>query len=454
MELTSPDDDPYRERRDPPAEPRLGPLLTTFVALFFSLAVLLAGVGLLGSLTALRLEHEGLGAGLIGAVMAAYSAGFVLACLFFGRIIRRVGHIRAFAVLVALAAGSTLIYPLVIDPITWAAMRAVLGFASAGLYMVVESWLNSRTPREVRGGVLAVYSIATYAALGGGQLLLNLWPIDAFQLFNLAALLFALALLPVSLTRAPAPELAQPHPVSVARLYRISPLGMAGACAGGLMSGTFVALGPVFGRQVGLSVAEVATLMAAGMLGGLLLQLPVGWLSDRVSRPLAIVGVSTLVALASSAIVLVGGASATLLATLVLLWGGLAFTIYPLSLAIANDAITPEELVGTGAALLLMNGIGMMLGPVLIGRLMAMFGEAAMFGSMAAMAALLALFGMRRHVVGNQVPVAEQTHFHPVPADATSLTAALDPRLEDPQLELDFGSPEPEPAGEPVAPPE
>lgn len=390
------------------------------------------------------MQYAGVGSGLIGAVMACYSAGFILASLYFGRIIHRVGHIRAFAVLAALAAGSTLIYPLFIDPVAWGLMRAVLGFSAAGLFMVVESWLNGRTPREVRGTMLAFYSIATYAALGGGQLLLNAWPVTGFQLFNLAALLFALSLLPVTLTRAPSPELVEAAPVGLGRLYRIAPLGLVGAAVAGVMSGTFVALGPVFGRAIGLGVSDVAVFMAAGMLGGLLLQWPVGWLSDRVNRRLAIVGVAALATAVAAAIGLLGGGSPRLLALMTLLWGGLAFTLYPLCLALSNDFVAPSEIVGTGAGLLLVNGMGMMIGPMVVGRLMAVTGGEVFFVSLAGTGLVFTLFALWRVRAGETIPVAEQAHFHAVPVEVTSQTAGLDPRLDEPQLELDFSSGEEE----------
>jgi MFS family permease len=439
MEFRREEDRTYTERRGATTgKQSVARLLAAFIALLLSLAVLLTGGGLLGSLVALRMEHEGFNTPMIGAVMACYSAGFIIASMYFSRIILRVGHIRAFGVLAALAAGSTLIYPLVISPIAWGVMRGVLGFSVAGLYMVVESWLNGRTPREVRGTVLAFYSIATYAALGSGQLLLNTWPIDGFQLFSLAALLFAVSLLPVALTRAPSPELVQARPVGLLRLYRISPLGLVGSAGAGLLSGTYVALGPVFGRQAGLEISDVASFMAAGMVGGLLLQWPVGWVSDRVSRRLVIVGVSALVALASAAIVLVGGGSVGLLIGLTLLWGGLTFTLYPLSLALSNDFIEPEELIGTGAGLLLVHGVGMMLGPVLVGQLMQDLGTGALFGSLAAVAAFLAVFGLWRQRVGQPLAVADQGHYRAVPLDVTPQIGGLDPRWEEPQLEFDF----------------
>lgn len=346
-------------------------LAHSFGALLTSLVVLLLGSGLAGTLVALRMELEQFATTTIGLVMACYSLGYVLATLWFGRIIVRVGHIRSFAILASSAAGSTLVFSLFIDPVVWAVMRGIFGFSIAGLYMVTESWLNGRTPREYRGRMLAFYGISTYAAMGGGQFLVNLWPVEGFELFALATLLLGLSLIPVSLTRAPTPEVIETRPVPLRRLWRISPLGTMGSLCAGIVLGAFLALGPVFGRQVGLSVGEVSVLMGASLLGGLLLQWPVGGLSDRYGRRLSIVMVAIGLTIASWLLPLLGPGSDLLLVLLAVLWGGLAFTIYPLSLAMTNDHIEPEELIGAGAGLLLMHGVGLIVGPILLSQLMA-----------------------------------------------------------------------------------
>lgn len=412
-------------------------LAYSFLALLSSLVVLLLGSGLLGTLVALRMDLERFPTTTIGLVMACYSVGYVMATLWFGRIIVRVGHIRAFAILAAVASASTLIYPLVIHPLSWAIMRAVFGFAIAGLYMVTESWLNGRTPREYRGRMLAFYGIATYAALGSGQFLVNLWPIGEFQLFCLAALLLGVSLIPVSLTRAPTPEAIETHPVRIRRLYKISPLGTVGSLFAGVMVGSFLALGPVFGRKVGLSVAEVSVLMGLSLLGGLLFQWPIGGFSDLYGRRQTIVAVSTGVAATSGLLILIGPDSEMMLVLLSVLWGGLAFTIYPLSLAMTNDHIEPEELIGAGASLLLMHGIGLIIGPILLSRFMAWYGPWALFGVIAGFAALLAMFGYWRQQVGPTVTLADQGEYVAVPT-TTPFASTLDPRTEDMQLELPF----------------
>jgi MFS family permease len=417
----------------------MAPILYPLVPLLLSVAIMLAGSGLMSTLLALRMEAEQFPTSTIGMVLGCYSVGFVLASLTFHKIIIRIGHIRAFALLAGLAAGSTLLYPLLLSPLAWALLRALFGFCIAGLYMIAESWLNERSPRGHRGAVLAVYSVTVCAAFGGGSLLLNLWDLRGFELFSLAAVLLALSLVPISLTRTVSPVMVDTKPVSLKRLYAISPLGCVGAAMAGLMSGAFSGMGPVFARQVGLSVGEVTIFVAASMIGGLLLQWPLGRLSDRVGRRPTIVGVSLAVAALSGAMVLLGGLSEWGLVGLATLWGGLAFALYPLCLALSNDFIAPEELVGTGAGLLLVNGIGMAAGPVLASGLMEWNGPQMLFVGLTLAALVLGWFGAWRHRVGTPLPLEAQNDFVLV-AKTTPLATALDPRAEDPQLELPFGA--------------
>jgi len=412
-------------------------LIGVYAALLGSVGMVLLGTGLLGSLLALRMDHEQFGTGLIGLVMACYSVGFVIASLLFGRVIARVGHIRAFSVLAALTAASTLTYPLLVQPLVWAAMRLIFGFCVAGLYMVAESWLNHSTPHDYRGRVLAGYSVVTYAALGGGQLLLSGWEVTGFELFSVAAGLFALSMLPMALTRAPAPELPDTRPIGLRRLYALSPLGLTGSAVAGVLGGAFLAMGPVFGARVGLDTAGISALMAAAMLGGLLLQWPVGRLSDRFGRRPAIIGVATGVMLVSLLLALLATLRPELLRWPALLWGGLAFAVYPLALALTNDMIDQDQRLGAGSALLLVHGLGMIAGPLLAARSMAWFGPQALFVVLAGFALCLALFGLRRHRVAPPLDPALREHFVSVPT-TTPVGVALDPRMEDPQHSFDF----------------
>lgn len=420
------------------------PTLASLAALLASVGILLLGGGMLGTLLSVRLGVEGVSATTVGLVMACYSVGFVLGTLFCDRIIQKVGHIRVFAALAAVAACAALVHGLHVDPWLWAGMRVIFGFAIAGLYMVAESWLNDRTPREVRGRVLGVYVVVTSAALGLGQFALGLGDVSSHELFSVAAMLLAAALIPVALARVPSPELQSTGRVSLRQLYWISPLATVTAFGAGATNGGFFALGPVFAVQTGFSSGEVGTFMGAAVLGGLFLQYLIGRLSDRFDRRRVIMVVALLVAFASLALVLLRDQPLWTVIVLVVLWGGANFTLYALGLAMAHDFMAPEERVPASATLLLVHGLGMIAGPVVLSRIMEFTGAHGLFLGFAVVTVLIAVFGSYRSRVGVSIEVEAQERYRAAPqaSHSTQYWTGLDPESEDAQLEFDFVMPE------------
>ncbi|MCP1674952.1 MFS family permease [Natronocella acetinitrilica] len=421
--------------------------LASLAALFTSMGILLLGGGLLGTLLAVRMGVEGLRSETIGLVMACYSVGFVLATLVCTRIIQKVGHIRCFAAFSALACCAALVHGLHVDPWLWAAMRILFGFSLAGIYMVTESWLNDRTPKEYRGRVLSIYIIVTSLALGSGQFLLNVWDVSGYQLFSLAAILMAVALVPVALTRVSSPELQKTRRVSLRRLYHISPLATYGAFASGLTNGAFYALGPVFAVAVGFPVNQIATFMGSTILGGLFLQYVIGRLSDRYDRRRVIMAVTALVAMVSVAIAMAHDRGIWIVVGLAVVWGGLNFTVYALALALANDFMTQEERIPASATMLLTHGIGMITGPIVLARVMGLAGPEGLFLGFAVIAVTIGLYGWYRNRYGEPLEVESQGAYRAAPQTmtATQYSVELGVDVEDPQLEFDFDAEESEP---------
>ena len=418
--------------------------LASLATLFLSMGILLLGGGLLGTLLSVRMGMEGLRSETIGLVMACYSVGFVLATLTCTPIIQRVGHIRCFAAFSALACCAALIHGLRVDPWLWGGMRILFGFSLAGIYMVTESWLNDRTPREFRGRVLSIYIIVTSVALGSGQFLLNVWDVSGYQLFSLAAILMAVALVPVALTRVASPELRPTRRVGLRRLYEISPLATVTAFASGLTNGAFFALGPVFAVAVGFSINQVATFMGATILGGLVLQYIIGRLSDRFDRRRVITAVTSLVCVVSIGLALAYEAGVLIVASMAVIWGGLNFTIYALALALAHDFMSQEERVPASATMLLTHGVGMIAGPVLMARLMGLVGPEGLYLGFAGIAVAIAVFGWYRTRFGETLQVESQGAYRPAPQTmtATQYSVELQVDTEEAQMEFDFESAE------------
>lgn len=412
--------------------------LSPFLALFASFGLLLTGGGLLGTLVGVRMSHEWFATEVIGLVTACYSVGFVMATRVCGRIIARVGHIRSFAAFAALAAISTLAYPVRIEPWLWAGMRLAYGFSLAGLYMVTESWLNDRTPRERRGQVLGVYSIVTYIGLGSGQFLLLAGDPAGFELFSLSAMLIAAAVVPVTITRIASPELPEIVPVGLRDLYAASPLGLVGSAVAGVINGGFLGMAPIYARGVGFSNTGVATLMGLTVVGGFLLQWPIGRLSDRFNRRNVIAAVALAVVACSAGIILASGMSERVVIALAVLWGGLAFTVYPIAVSLTNDFVAPSELLGASAGLLLVHGVGMILGPVIASQLMGVVGPTGLFWTIGGAGVLLGTYALARKRLGPPIPVSEASGYRVLPRESV-YSGRFDPRHEEQQLELDLG---------------
>jgi len=420
------------------------PLLTS---LLLGTVLLLVGNGLLGTVLAVRLTYLAFSPLLTGAVMAAYFVGYGAGALTMDRSIRRVGHIRVFTALAAGLAVVSMLHALLPPPLPWLVLRAVAGYCMAGLLVVIESWMNATATSDLRGRMLAVYMLMVHVGLGSGQLLLGLWPPGAVELFCAVAASVSLAVIPVALTRAPEPAVEISHELPVRRILAQAPLAVVGAASAGLITSSLFTLGPVFASLQGLSRPEIATFMAALILGGVLLQWPLGRLSDRMDRRVVILGVLLATAAVSALLGLVRLTGAALPAAAAL-DGSLVFVVYPLCVAHAFDRLDRALYVGASGVLLATFAVGAVLGPLAGALAMQGLGPAGLLayqGAVALLAASYALFRIRRV---RPVPVEEQADFLAVP-DTTLMVAELDPRPED----EDPGDPEaPGPATSPSLP--
>lgn len=394
-------------------------------SLLVAILVLMGGSGFLSTLVSLRLERAGSGDLVIGAVATAYFAGLMFGSLRAGRIVRRVGHIRAFAAFVALLSASTLAYALYQDAVFWAVLRLIDGLCVAGVFVCLESWLNDRAEPETRGGILAAYMVALYSGQALGQLLLAAVGAMPAAPFQLASILISLAIIPLCLTRSAPPMPAEPTPFSLARFFQISPLGVTGATATGLMLGAFYGLAAVHVRRLGLDLAETATFMSVVILGGVLLQWPLGRLSDICDRRLVIIMCFGAATITSLGIALASGPGLLLLA-LGGLWGGLSFALYPLCVAHSNDRLQASERVAASGGLVLLYSVGAALGPMLGASAMSLIGSWGLFLFIGLCAAVMLIFGLWRLVVRDPVPDSEQHSYQILPR-TTPVAALLDP---------------------------
>ncbi len=401
-------------------------------ALLLGIGLMMLGNGLQGTLLGIRALMEGFSTPVTGLVMTGYYIGFLAGSVLAPRIVERVGHIRVFAALAAIASAAVLLHPLYIDPWFWGAMRLATGFSYAGLYVVAESWLNDRATNETRGKILSVYMIVMLSGLALGQLLLNFGDPGGFDLFILISVLVSLALVPISLTAASAPDFQAPTPVGLLELYRISPLGVLGGLGVGISQGTVFGIGAVYARISGMSTAETSLFMALIVIGGIVLQWPIGWLSDIFDRR-RVIAVVTFIAAATA----IAGALLPLplwgVMVVALIFGGVNLPMYSLCGAHINDHLAPAQMVGASSGLVLVTGLGAVVGPGIASAAMAYTAPAAFFWWLAAIHAAIGVFAIWRMTRRAPVPMDEQGAFVAMPPRASPMAAAMGPGGEYPE---------------------
>jgi MFS family permease len=384
--------------------------LAPIAALLTGVAFLIAGHGLQLTIVPLRAQAEGWGAVVAGALGSAYYVGFVAGCLGAPFVIIRAGHVRAFAAITSLTAATTIAHILFVGIVPWLAFRFVIGVCFAGLYMIIESWLNDRATNTNRGLLMSAYIIVNFAAITVGQLLATLHPPRDFSHFAIATLAISLAVIPVALTRS-----AQPPPIKLVRfrpaaLYRSSPVGVVGVTMIGIANGSFWALGAVFAVGAGLPSNEAAIFMSCAVVGGALSQWPAGRLSDRVDRRLVLITLLSAAALAGLALAFLP-LSGRAWFVLAFLFGVATLPTYSIAAAHAYDHAEPGTFVETSAGILLANGAGAIVGPLLASFMMEKTGTSTLFLFTALVQALLALFIYSRLRARAAPATADKTGF-------------------------------------------
>ncbi|MFY9976363.1 MAG: MFS transporter [Chromatiaceae bacterium] len=275
----------------------------TILVLLGGLGLILVGIGLLGTLLGVQATLASFGDLEIGLIMAGYYAGYIAGTVLAPRLIRNVGHIRCFAAFAALASAATLGFGLLVNPYAWLGLRVLNGVCVVGLYMVVESWINEQTTGPGRGRVFALYMMSTLVALALGQTLLLAGDSSSLTLFAFAAVLISLGVIPVAVTRVTEPRIDVSMRVRLPQLLRASPLGVMGALSAGTVNGAFWGMAPVFGQRLPLEEPQIVQLMSATIIGGALLQWPIGHLSDRLDRRIVLI----LTSLATATVALFAG---------------------------------------------------------------------------------------------------------------------------------------------------
>ncbi len=384
-------------------------------ALLVGMLLLMIGNGLQGSLIGIRAELEGFGTLWTGLTMTGYFAGFLLGAGVAFRSLSNVGHIRVFAALASTASTAALIHSVVVIPPVWVGMRFLTGLCMSGLYVVAESWLNDVSTGETRGRLLAGYMVVSMGGFGLGQFLLGSADPSETTLFVVTSVLISMSLVPISLSTSSAPPVELPEPMGLAEMARIVPTGVVSMFLTGISVGVLMGFGPVYATRVGLSPNGVAAFVGASVLGSVLFQFPIGTLSDRVPRRglmVAMTAVGTVVSLLLG-VTAPGSLTATIL--LVAL-GGIAFPMYSLTVAFANDWIPRSQMVGASTQLVRINGAGAIVGPLLATIVFLKIDEVGFFPLLAVTYGVLTTYLLWRILVKDAVPVDRQRRWVPLPS--------------------------------------
>ncbi|MDI3335958.1 MFS transporter [Defluviimonas aestuarii] len=396
-------------------------VLRTSWPLLLGMMLLMIGNGVQGTLLGIRGAIEGFSTTQMSVVMSAYFLGFLFGSQMTPNMIRSVGHVRVFAALGSMISAVLVAYAAAPDWIAWSLMRVLIGFSFSGVYITAESWLNNASTNETRGQALSLYMIMQMLGIISAQGLLNIGDPSGYFLFVIPSMLVSIAFTPILLTASPAPAFELTKPLSIVKLYQTSPLGCVGIfLLGGVFSAQF-GMASVWGATVGLSVKELSIFVAAIYVGGLVLQYPIGWMSDRMDRRRLVLGLAAVGALGTVVPVLMDANFYTLVGVAAVM-GGVSNPLYSLLVAYTNDFLAREDMPAASAGLIFINGVGAIGGPLLTGWIMAVFGPSGFFLFIAVLFGVMAGYAAWR-MTRRPAPTSDQTGSYMALAPTAGLVA-------------------------------
>lgn len=406
--------------------------LLPIVSLLTSTFFLMAGAGLQGILLPVRGSLENWSPYQIGWLGTGYAIFFTVGCLIAPRVVRSAGHVRTFCSLAALLAIAVLLHGMIVSPIAWVLLRGVSGFALAGSYMIIESWLNERVTNESRGRIFSLYMMISMAAMMSGQYVLPLSNPLLTVPFMLCAIFFCLAVIPNALSRAQSPKPLTQVRLDLRALFRNSPAAAVGVFLAGVLAGAWSNMAPVFGTELGFSTTSIATLLVATMAGGMVFQYPLGRLSDRIDRRMVMTGIGAAGVAVATAAIGISSTTPAILFFFAFLLGGMIYPAYSLAVAHANDFADAADFVKISGGMLILYGVGTMGGPLFAAFLMENYGAMGIFVATGSAHAAYAAYTLYRTTRRQSLPAEVREDFQstPLARTQTPATFALDPRAE------------------------
>jgi MFS family permease len=400
------------------------------VPVLLGIILIEASLGIVGAVMGIQMASREVPSFLIGIVFSAYFVGFLAGSLTCERLINRVGHIRAFGVFAVCASISTLLLAVTINIYAWIAFKVMAGYAIAGAFVVIESWLNDKASEDNRGRIFAVYMVVSWGASGLSPLSLNFADTYSDILFEISTILLAASMIPLALTKVGNPEIGHRESFNIVKLIKASPTGVVCCFASGMLTGGFYSLLPVYVQEVGYTPRDLSILIAIGTTAALIVQYPIGYISDHYGRRPVIIGTMAIAAAMALTIAATPGLTFAWLLGMFFLLTAFQSPLYALGVGQTNDYVDRKDFVPAAAGLLFLWGVGACVGPTLIGFVMQWKPEG-LFLYLGIGFAVVALFALYRVFRRRAKTPKEQSDFVPVPNINNVYGAPeLDPRGE------------------------
>jgi len=392
-------------------------------ALLFGMFLLMLGNGLQGTLLGVRGSIEGMSPQTMSLVMTGYFVGFLFGSQLTPNMIRRVGHVRVFAALGSLVSACLILYAAWTNPYFWFLLRIIVGFCFSGIYVVAESWLNDSSSNETRGQTLSAYLIVQMMGIVLAQAVLNFADPSGYMLFIIISVVVSLSFAPILLSVSPAPQFQTSKRMTLSQLWSISPLGVVGQFFLGAIFAALFGMASVYGTERGLTVKDISLFVAAIYFGGMILQYPIGWVSDRMDRRVLIFIVCSIGTFFSFAANLSDNFIWLLIVAFII--GGVSNPLYSLYIAYTNDYLEHDDMASASGGLIFLTGIGAIFGPSIVGWLLDAYGAASYFWFIGTVMAIMGSYALYRMTQTSSTAVEDTSTYAPITPTSTPIAMEL-----------------------------
>ena len=392
-------------------------------ALLFGMFLLMLGNGLQGTLLGVRGSIEGMSPQTMSWVMTGYFVGFLFGSQLTPNMIRRVGHVRVFAALGSLVSACLILYAAWTNPYFWFLLRIIVGFCFSGIYVVAESWLNDSSSNETRGQTLSAYLIVQMMGIVLAQAVLNFADPSGYMLFIIISVVVSLSFAPILLSVSPAPQFQTSKRMTLSQLWSISPLGVVGQFFLGAIFAALFGMASVYGTERGLTVKDISLFVAAIYFGGMILQYPIGWVSDRMDRRVLIFIVCSIGTFFSFTANLSDSFIWLLIVAFII--GGVSNPLYSLYIAYTNDYLEHDDMASASGGLIFLTGIGAIFGPSIVGWLLDAYGAASYFWFIGTVMAIMGSYALYRMTQTSSTAVEDTSAYAPITPTSTPIAMEL-----------------------------